>query len=159
MPSDGQLSFQWLVSSEAGWDYLTFYINGVQQDAISGEADWNQENYTVHAGDTLRWEYSKDGGDSDGMDAGFLDQVSYIPNNSQNFNAALGTQNWNWTLSGDSHWSVENTNTHDSYFAAQSGRSPAANIQVANNGDRSRHLEFLVDDDGRLRRLWFGICH
>jgi uncharacterized repeat protein (TIGR03803 family) len=77
VPSDGQLSFYWKVSSEDGYDYLTFYINGNEQDAISGEVDWNQESYSVSAGDTLRWEYSKDDSGSDGLDAGFLDQVSY----------------------------------------------------------------------------------
>jgi uncharacterized repeat protein (TIGR03803 family) len=78
VPSDGQLSFYWKVSSEDGYDYLTFYINGNEQDAISGEVDWNQESYSVSAGDTLRWEYSKDDSGSDGLDAGFLDQVSYV---------------------------------------------------------------------------------
>ena len=75
--ADGQLSFNWKVSSEGGYDFLTFYINGNEQDAISGDADWNQETYPVTAGDVLRWEYGKDDGGSDGLDAGFLDEVSY----------------------------------------------------------------------------------
>jgi len=75
--ADGQVSFYWKVSSEDGYDYLTFYINGNEQDAISGEVDWNQEIYSVSAGDTLRWEYTKDGSDSEGLDAGFLDEVNY----------------------------------------------------------------------------------
>jgi hypothetical protein len=79
VPSNGLVSFYWKVSSEDGYDYLTFYINGNQQDAISGEVDWNQETYSVSAGDVLLWEYSKDSSDSSGLDAGFLDQVSYVP--------------------------------------------------------------------------------
>ena len=78
IPSDGQISFYWKVSSEDGSDYLTFYINEDEQDAISGEVDWNQETYPVSAGDVLRWEYSKDDSNSDGQDAGFLDEVSYV---------------------------------------------------------------------------------
>ena len=73
--ADGQLSFYWKVSSEDGFDYLTFYINGIEQDSISGEVDWNQETYSVSANDTLRWEYGKDGSVSDGSNAGWLDQV------------------------------------------------------------------------------------
>jgi hypothetical protein len=78
VPADGQISFDWKVSSENGWDYLTFYINGDEQDAISGEVDWNQETYPVSAGDTLRWEYTKDPDCcAGGLDAGFLDNVIY----------------------------------------------------------------------------------
>jgi uncharacterized repeat protein (TIGR03803 family) len=78
VPAGGQLSFNWKVSSEDGSDYLTFYINGNAQDAISGDVDWNQESYPVSAGDLLRWEYSKDVSNSGGLDAGFLDEVSYV---------------------------------------------------------------------------------
>ncbi len=74
-PADGQVSFHWKVSSEQDFDFLTFYINGVQQDTISGEVDWTQDTFDVSAGDVLRWEYSKDGSDSAGQDAGWLDQV------------------------------------------------------------------------------------
>ncbi len=77
LPANGQLSFYWKVSSEEGWDYLTFYINGDEHDSISGEEGWNQQTYSVSAGDTLRWEYHKDGGGSDGQDAGFLDEITY----------------------------------------------------------------------------------
>jgi len=78
VPADGQVSFWWKVSSEDGFDYLTFYINGVQQDAISGEIDWTNETFNVAAGDTLRWEYSKDDSGSSGSDAGWLDEVQYV---------------------------------------------------------------------------------
>lgn len=73
--ADGELSFYWKVSSEEDFDYLTFYINGEPQDSISGEVDWNQETYSVFAGDTLRWEYGKDDSVSEGANAGWLDQV------------------------------------------------------------------------------------
>ena len=78
-PANGYISFSWKVSSEDGYDYLTFYTNGVQADAISGDVDWNQETYSVSAGEVLRWEYSKDGSVSDGQDAGWLDQVIFTP--------------------------------------------------------------------------------
>lgn len=80
IPANGQVSFYWKVSSGQDFDYLTFYINGVQQDDISGEVDWNQETYSVSAGDTLRWEYGKGDSNSEGQDAGWLDQVQYTTN-------------------------------------------------------------------------------
>ena len=79
VPADGQISFYWKVSSEETWDTLTFYINGEEQDIISGEVDWSQETYSVSAGDVLRWEYTKDPDCcASGADAGFLDEVNFI---------------------------------------------------------------------------------
>jgi len=79
VPADGQVSFYWKVSSEDGFDYLTFYINDVPQDMISGDIDWTQDTFDVSAGDVLRWEYSKDESDSAGFDAGWVDEVQYTP--------------------------------------------------------------------------------
>ena len=51
----GLLSFWWKVSSE-DYDYLRFAINGILQDEISGEGDWQQQTYDLPAGThTLRW--------------------------------------------------------------------------------------------------------
>lgn len=76
---NGQVSFYWKVSSEQDFDFLHFYINGVEKDSISGEVDWAQKTYPVSAGDVLRWEYTKDDSNSDGLDSGFLDEVSFSP--------------------------------------------------------------------------------
>ncbi|MCX6903952.1 MAG: immunoglobulin domain-containing protein, partial [Verrucomicrobia bacterium] len=75
----GPLSFWWKVSSEADFDYLEFYINGVRQAArIAGEVDWQAQNYTLGAGfQVLHWRYVKDGTRSTGQDRGWVDQVSY----------------------------------------------------------------------------------
>lgn len=74
----GTFSFWWKVSSESGFDFLTFYIDGVaQKGAISGEVDWQQMSYTVTSGShTLKWVYSKDSGGSDGSDCGWVDQMT-----------------------------------------------------------------------------------
>ncbi len=77
----GTLSFWWKVSSEEWFDYLSFYIDGVVQSAISGERDWQQQAYSLPSGShTLRWTYAKDLTVSDGADAGWLDQVTFITN-------------------------------------------------------------------------------
>jgi len=70
------LSFYWKVSSENNWDFLKFYIDGVEQAKISGEVSWGKKTYSISSGThTLKWEYSKDGSGSYGSDAGWVDKV------------------------------------------------------------------------------------
>ena len=54
------LSFDWMVSSENNYDWLSFYANENRVDRISGTANWTTKTYTVPAnGDyTFRWVYS-----------------------------------------------------------------------------------------------------
>ncbi len=78
----GTLSFWWKVSSEAHYDFLRLYWNNLNTSdtSISGETDWQQITLTLSPGShTLRWVYSKDGSLSVGRDAGFLDEVRFIP--------------------------------------------------------------------------------
>ena len=76
----GHLTFDWKVSSQLYGDYLTFRIDGSQQDAISGEVDWQSCAYDLASGrHTLEWTYAKDASVSGGADAAWLDQVSYVP--------------------------------------------------------------------------------
>ncbi len=79
----GTLTFWWKVSSEAGYDFLRFYFDGVEPAAapgISGSVDWQQKTISVPAGDhTLRWRYVKDLSMSAGSDMGWVDQIVYRP--------------------------------------------------------------------------------
>jgi hypothetical protein len=75
----GILSFWWKVSSEQYFDILEFRINGVTQTSISGEVDWTQVSVPLPAGtNVLQWRYSKDPTFDVGLDAGFVDQVSFV---------------------------------------------------------------------------------
>ena len=58
----GILVFWWKVSSEAAYDYLRFYVDGVEQGtAISSLVDWQQITVAIPAGNhALRWTYAKD---------------------------------------------------------------------------------------------------
>ena len=78
IPSGGAtLSFYYNVSSESGYDYLRFYIDGVQQNQWSGAIGWTQQTYILAAGSrTLRWEYSKDSSSSSGTDAAYIDNIT-----------------------------------------------------------------------------------
>lgn len=57
----GSLSFYYRVSSEATYDFLRFYIDGVHQNQWSGIIGWAQQTYSLTPGShTLKWEYIKD---------------------------------------------------------------------------------------------------
>ncbi|MFH1856826.1 MAG: FKBP-type peptidyl-prolyl cis-trans isomerase, partial [Candidatus Omnitrophota bacterium] len=72
----GEVSFLWKVSSEAGQDYLKFYVDGIKQDEISGEKDWHDKKYNLSEGEhTLKWEYSKNTDISNAEDAGWIDEI------------------------------------------------------------------------------------
>lgn len=74
----GTINFYWKVSSEQNFDWLEFYIDGVRQERISGEVDWELEVFPIPAGNhTLTWKYAKDGSISHGSDCGRVDSVLY----------------------------------------------------------------------------------
>ena len=72
----GPVSFWWKVSSQAGFDGLLFYVDGVAQAGISGEVNWALKSYTLSSGThVLRWAYTKDEVVSSGSDTGWVDQL------------------------------------------------------------------------------------
>ena len=76
----GTLSFWWKVSSEAGNDTLKLQVGASVLATISGEVDWRPETFYLTAGTKQpRWIYSKNASVTSGEDAGWLDQVSYVP--------------------------------------------------------------------------------
>ncbi len=93
--SDGNISFFRKVSSESGYDYLKFYIDGVQQGGWSGEEAWSEESYPVSAGThTFKWEYSKDMSVSNGSDCAWVDYIVFpASNNSGNPLAVTASAN------------------------------------------------------------------
>lgn len=73
----GNVSFARRVSSEANYDFLKFYIDGVLQGSWSGEVPWSVVSYAISAGThTIMWEYSKDSSDTAGADAAWIDEVA-----------------------------------------------------------------------------------
>jgi hypothetical protein len=72
----GTASFDYRVSSEQGWDWLQFYVDGQLQQQWSGEVDWMTWQFSLSAGEhTLEWRYAKDAVNSIGLDAAFIDNV------------------------------------------------------------------------------------
>ncbi len=76
----GTIRFWWKVSSEAGYDWLDFFIGNDLQDAISGAVDWEHRSFDVPAGThTLKWQYAKDYSVTHGADSGWVDQIAWFP--------------------------------------------------------------------------------
>ncbi len=74
------ISFQWKVSSEAGYDYLVFAVDGQIINFISGEQPWRQVTLAVGPGvHNVDFDYFKDGSVSSGADAGWIDQLVLTP--------------------------------------------------------------------------------
>lgn len=70
------ISFYYKVSSEDGYDYFSFYINGEQVDSWSGEVDWSYTEYPVQEGiNSFRWVYEKDFSVQEGNDCAWIDLV------------------------------------------------------------------------------------
>ena len=76
----GAIVFFQKVSTESGYDFLTFYIDSVQQGQWSGAANWTIESYPVTTGaHTFTWTYSKDTNTTSGSDCVWLDNIVFPP--------------------------------------------------------------------------------
>lgn len=72
----GTGSFVYKVSSETGFDFLEFYIDGLLSGRWSGEVGWATHEFPLTSGmHTLEWRYVKDATGSTGLDAAFIDNV------------------------------------------------------------------------------------
>lgn len=78
--SDTEISFYRKVSSEAGFDKLSFSIDGNELKNWSGEVQWGLETYGITPGThTFQWTYSKDVYVSSGQDCAWLDYITFPP--------------------------------------------------------------------------------
>ena len=66
------------VGSQTGnyYDYLAFYIDGVEQEKWAGEIDWSLSTFPLSSGEhNLKWIFIKDQGVSSGQDASWIDFI------------------------------------------------------------------------------------
>lgn len=76
----GTIIFPWRVSCELGWDRFVFSVDGVEQAAITGFSSGVVTQFIAGAGaHVLKWAYLKDDSAYDGDDAGWLEPVTWIP--------------------------------------------------------------------------------
>ena len=76
----GILTFQWRVSSESSFDFLSFMTNGFLVARIAGTSvlGWTERSLYIPPGiHTNCWEYSKDNSTTSGEDCGWLDCVQW----------------------------------------------------------------------------------
>jgi len=74
----GEIKFYKKVSSEANYDYLRFYIDGIEKGSWAGEQNWSEETYPVDAGlHSFTWTYEKDQSVSNGSDCGWVDFITF----------------------------------------------------------------------------------
>jgi PKD repeat protein len=75
---DGEISFWHKVSSESNYDYLRFYIDGVELSKWSGSTSWQQASYPITAGQrTIKWAYTKDVSVNTGSDCAWVDYITF----------------------------------------------------------------------------------
>lgn len=76
--SAGEIWFWYKVSSEEGYDFLLFFVDGELRGRWSGETDWTEANVPLAAGThSIRWEYAKDGSVAAGSDTAWLDDIVF----------------------------------------------------------------------------------
>lgn len=77
-PVRDTVSFYSLVSSEANYDEMIFRIDSVNELELSGDIPWTKRQSVLDPGvHYLEWVYKKDVSLSGGLDAAWIDQVSF----------------------------------------------------------------------------------
>jgi len=121
------LSFFYKVSSEAGYDYLRFYLDWIQQDQWAWSIWRTKQSYNLPVWNhTFRWCYEKDGTVSNWTDQAWVDlvDVSIDPNqiSSWVFHYDWFDIDWDWdTTNNPSEWTTITTwvDTFNAYNATQ----------------------------------------
>ena len=74
----GTLSFDWRVSSEDGYDFLRFYVDGELVSEICGQQAWARAEHPLSSGlHNVTWSYEKDDYVSCGDDCCWIDNVGW----------------------------------------------------------------------------------
>jgi subtilisin family serine protease len=72
------IEFMYRVSSQAGGDYLRFFIDNNMMEQWSGEVNWTKAKFAVDPGmRTLSWVYQKNASISQGSDAAWVDNILF----------------------------------------------------------------------------------
>ena len=127
--ADGDISFFYKVSSEENYDFLKFFINGVEQDTWSGEIDWTEKTYAIPAGDyVFKWEYSKDISISSGDDCAWIDYILLPPKLVTSVYAGPDAE----ICDGNQHQCAGTATNYDTIFWHTSGNGTFDDINILN---------------------------
>ncbi|CAM4172870.1 M4 family metallopeptidase [Pseudoalteromonas byunsanensis] len=141
--SDGALSFDYLVSTEESYDFLTVYLDNEQILRLSGEHDWQSFERTITAGShRILFEYSKDGSVARGLDAVFIDNlnISGVESNSQDSDEDGMPDSWETTHGLDPNDASD--------AASDSDGDNLTNLEEYNNSTDPHNSD--TDSDGML---------
>jgi hypothetical protein len=101
--TDSEISFYRKVSSEASYDYLKFYIDGIEKGAWDGEQNWSQVSFSLNSGiHNLSWTFEKDYSVSTGSDCGWVDLINFPPFGDWNPQMAISTDSLKITMQPES---------------------------------------------------------
>lgn len=118
----GVLTFYWKVSSEPGYDKLSFSLNGETEFNISGSVDWEQKTVVLKRRTyTAQWTYSKDGSNDGGDDTAYLDQVGFTPIKLTSIAEGLDNEDLILSTGGDAMWFGQLDTANDGIDSAQAG--------------------------------------
>ncbi len=155
------VKFYWKVSSEAGYDYLRFYIDGVEKTQISGNLDWTQAAYNITAGThTLKWSYIKDPYVVAGSDCGWIDKLEITDPVADPIAEAVDYPSLTFTMSGTGSWYYQTTTTYYGGDAAQSpdiADSQTSTMQTTISGKTSVKFYWKVSSEANYDYLKFYI--
>jgi vibriolysin len=155
------VKFYWQVSSEANYDYLRFYIDGVQMNQISGTTTWAQVSNSLSIGThTLKWTYLKDSSVSSGSDCGWVDKLEIVTPTTDPLAEALDYPGLTFTLSGTGSWYSQTTTTYYGGDAAQSPvitHSQSSSMQTTISGKTTVKFYWRVSSESGYDYLRFYI--
>ena len=155
------VKFYWKVSSEANYDYLKFYIDGVEKTKISGTVNWTQVSYNVTAGThTLKWSYIKDASVVSGTDCGWVDKLEITAPPADLIAEAVDYPGLFFVLSGNANWFSQTTTTYYGGDAAQSGdigNNQTSTMETTISGKTSVKFYWRVSSETNYDYLRFYI--
>ena len=77
---DNEISFALKTSTETGYDFLVFYVDGERYGRWAGSTPWTTVRFMVPQGvHRLTWSYEKDGGAVGGQDCVWVDNIVLPP--------------------------------------------------------------------------------
>lgn len=102
--SGGQVTFSYSTSTETGFDWFRFYVDGAAEVEANGISAYVTVTIPLNPGThTLRWEYSKDSLFSAGDDTVYVDDISITEIGDPAIRIADGTQAVNRVLKTDAN--------------------------------------------------------
>lgn len=127
------ISFYYVVSSESGYDFFKFYIDGEEQMSASGRnvTAWTRKSFAVPAGQhTYKFTYEKDYNTNSGSDRAWVDDIIF-PCSATNLVAARTDQvcqNAAYSLNGQ----TINTATVGTYYYIETLTGGTGNLVELN---------------------------